>query len=116
MARFPSSPSPRGPSHHHLDPRSLQPIASDGLTSTPARKGPDWSPAPTAGLPGVLTLKTLADVRKLLTHLPKDVRARSTWQHVAAELDKAARGEDTVDVSVPLQMALGMERVDWRRK
>jgi hypothetical protein len=63
-----------------------------------------------------MTLKTLADVRRLFGHLPKDVRARSTWQHVAAELDKAARGGDTVDVSVPLQMVLGMERVEWQRK
>jgi hypothetical protein len=67
-------------------------------------------------IPGVMTLRTLADVRELLGHLPKDVRARSTWQHVAAELDKAARGGDTRDVSVPLQMVLGMERVEWRRK
>ena len=77
---------------------------------------PDWSrplPRPLV-IPGVMTLKTLADVRKLLGHLPKDVRAKSTWQHVAAELDKVARGGNTVDVSVPLQM--GMERVEWRPK
>jgi len=29
-------------------------------------------------IPGVMTLKTLADVRSLLGHLSKDVRARST--------------------------------------
>jgi hypothetical protein len=57
-----------------------------------------------------MTLKTLADVRSLLGYLPKDVRATSTWQHVAAETD------DTVNVSVPLQMVLGMERVEWRLK
>jgi hypothetical protein len=51
----------------------------------PSRKRPDYSrrlPRPLI-IPGVMTLKTLADVRKLLGHLPKDVRARSTWQHVA---------------------------------
>jgi hypothetical protein len=63
-----------------------------------------------------MTLRTLADVRKLIEHLPKDVRARSTWRHVAvAELNKAARGGDTINVSVPLQMVLSMERVEWRR-
>jgi hypothetical protein len=35
---------------------------------------------------------------------------------VAAELDKAVRGGDTVDVSVPLQMVLSMERIEVRRK
>jgi len=29
-------------------------------------------------IPGVMTLKTLADVRSLLGHLPNDVRARAT--------------------------------------
>jgi len=37
-------------------------------------------------------------------------------QHVAAELDNAARGGDTIDISVPLQMVLGMEGVEWRPK
>jgi hypothetical protein len=36
-------------------------------------------------IPGVMTLRTrtLADVRSLLSHLPKDVRARTTSQGVA---------------------------------
>jgi hypothetical protein len=38
-----------------------------------------------------MDLVTLADVRALLGHLPKATREKSTWQHVAAELDKAAR-------------------------
>jgi len=63
----------------------------------------------------VMTLKTLGDARSLLSHLPKDVRARSTWQHVAADLDWAAGGGDTMNVSVPLQMVLGMERVERRK-
>jgi hypothetical protein len=33
-------------------------------------------------IPQVMTLKTLADVRKLLGHIPKDRRQLSTWQHV----------------------------------
>jgi hypothetical protein len=73
----------------------------------PARKRPDWSrplPRPLI-IPGVMTLKTLADVRKLIGHLPKDRRAQSTWQHV-----------DTVNVSVPLRMVLAMENVECRPK
>jgi hypothetical protein len=37
-----------------------------------------------------MDLVTLADVRTLLGHLPKQTREKSTWQHVAGELDKAA--------------------------
>ncbi|HEY2532283.1 MAG TPA: hypothetical protein VGJ20_30870 [Xanthobacteraceae bacterium] len=29
-----------------------------------------------------------------------------TWQHIAAELDKAARGADPIDVAVALQLVL----------
>jgi hypothetical protein len=40
-----------------------------------------------------MTLKTLADVRTL-GHLPADRRQRTTWHHVAAELEKAVGGAD----------------------
>ena len=44
-----------------------------------------------------MTLVTFGDVRKLIgKHLPKDCRDGSTWRHVAAELEKAAAGGDTV--------------------
>jgi hypothetical protein len=39
-----------------------------------------------------MTLRTLGDVRELMRHLPADRRELPTWQHVAAELDKAAAG------------------------
>ena len=55
-----------------------------------------------------MTLKTLADVRELLGHLPKHAREKSTWQHVAAELDKAVAGADTADVSVALKLVLSL--------
>jgi len=41
-----------------------------------------------------MDLVTLADVRPLIGHLPKATREKETWQHVAAELDKAAAGAD----------------------
>ena len=45
-------------------------------------------------IPTVMTLKTLADVRTLLRHLPEDRRERHTWRHVAAELEPAAAAAD----------------------
>jgi hypothetical protein len=49
-----------------------------------------------------MTLATLADVRKLMRHVPKERRALSTWQYVVAELDKAAGGADVGDVAIAL--------------
>jgi hypothetical protein len=57
----------------------------------------DWSralPRPLT-IPTVMDLVTLADVRTLIGHLPKETRARDTWQQVEAELKKAAVGGDT---------------------
>jgi hypothetical protein len=52
-----------------------------------------------------MTLATLADVRELMRHLPKEHRSKSTWRHVAAELDKAAAGAgDVADVDVVLRL------------
>ena len=84
----------------------------------PSRR-PDWSqplPRPLV-IPGVMTLKTLADVRKLIGHKPKEFRDRSTWQRIAALLDDAASGEATPnDVAVALQLVLMLEKVEFRRK
>ena len=49
-------------------------------------------------------------------HLPKDTRAKETWQHVEAELNKAAVGGDTTQLSIALQMVLQLERVEYRPK
>ena len=79
-------------------------------------KRADWSrpqPRPLV-IPEVMTLVTLADVRELMRYLPDDRRARPTWRHVASELDKAAAGADTVDVSIALRMALMIENVECR--
>ncbi len=80
-------------------------------------KRPNWSRPPPRPLiiPGVMKLSTLADVRELLRHLPKETREKDTWRYVAAQLDEAARGADPVTVSVPLRMVMSMEGVEYRR-
>jgi hypothetical protein len=49
------------------------------------RRRPDWSrplPHPVI-IPTIMTPETLADVRKLIMHLPESFRAKSTWHYVA---------------------------------
>ena len=79
---------------------------------------PNWSralPRPLV-IPKVMTLRTLADVRTLIErHLPQHFRAKPTWRYVGARLAEAARGEDTVDVAVPLRIVLSMEGVECRK-
>ena len=63
-------------------------------------------------IPGVMKLRTLADVRELVEkHLPADYRQKDTWQHVAAQLAEAASGGDIMDVSIALRLALMLEKV-----
>jgi hypothetical protein len=57
-------------------------------------------------IPTVMDLVILTDVRALLGHLPKQSREKSTWQHIAAELDKAAAGGATAGVSVALRIGV----------
>jgi hypothetical protein len=61
-----------------------------------------------------MTLSTLADVRALLWHLPAEHRERPTWRHVAAELEQAAAGADTVDVAIAPRLVLMLENVECR--
>jgi hypothetical protein len=78
---------------------------------------PNWSrplPRPLT-IPTVMDLFTLADVRTLIGHLPKQSREKETWQHVAADLKKAAGGGDTAQVSIALQMVLMFERVEFAK-
>jgi hypothetical protein len=39
----------------------------------------------------IITLKTLGDVRKMLSGLPEPYQSKTTWGHVAVMLDEAAR-------------------------
>jgi hypothetical protein len=77
---------------------------------------PDWSrPLPRAlTIPTVMDLVTLADVQTLLGHLPKETRAKSTWQHIEAALKQAATGGDTTELWAALQMVLMLENVEYR--
>jgi hypothetical protein len=84
-----------------------------------SRKPVDWSRLLPRLLviPDVMTLKTLADVRKLIGHLPAEYRSRSTWQRVEAQLKAAAaRGAEPGDVLVALELVLMLERVEFRWK
>lgn len=65
-------------------------------------------------IPDVMDLKTLADVRTLIGHLPKERRQFHTWQYVEAELNKAVAGGDTEQVYVALQMVPQLERVEYQ--
>ncbi len=66
-------------------------------------------------IPELMTLRTLADVRKLLGHLPAAHRASTTWRYVADRLDEAARGAELIDLVVPLRMGcrLKASRAGW---
>jgi hypothetical protein len=79
---------------------------------------PNWSRAlpRVLDIPGVMTLRTLADVRTLIGHLPKATRARDNWQHVARTLDEAAHGADPVQVEAMLWIVCQLEGVACRPK
>ena len=60
----------------------------------------------------VMTLTPLADIRELVErHLPAECRERHTWQHVAAQLNAAARGGDINEAVIALRLVLQLERV-----
>ena len=61
-----------------------------------------------------LRLTTLADVRAFLSHLPKERRQNETWQVVVQRLEAAAAGGSVDDLSIALQMAFQLERVEYR--
>jgi hypothetical protein len=63
-----------------------------------------------------MTLDTLANVRKLIDHLPKAALAKGTWRHVAEQLNDAARGGNIRDLEVSLWIVLTLERLEWQRK
>jgi hypothetical protein len=77
---------------------------------------PNWSRAlpQTITISTVTTLTTLADVRVLVEQLPEDRRQKSTWRHIAAQLEQAAAGVDVVDLGIALRLALLLEGLEYR--
>jgi len=77
---------------------------------------PDWSrPLPqTLTIPGVMTLRTLADVRAFIGHVPKARRELNTWQIVTRALNEAAAGSEPMAALAPLWIVLQLERVPFR--
>jgi hypothetical protein len=65
-------------------------------------------------IPSVVDLVTLADVRTPLGHLPKEPRAKSTWQHVETGLNQAATSGDATELWAALQMVLMLEGVEYK--
>jgi hypothetical protein len=63
-----------------------------------------------------MTIKTLADARALMRHLPAGHAERQTWRHVAQALALAAAagGADIADAAIALRLALMIERVPCR--
>jgi hypothetical protein len=67
-------------------------------------------------IPTVMDLVTLADVQTLLGRLPKETRARGSWEQVEVELQKAAAYGDTTQASIALEMVLQLENVEYQMK
>jgi hypothetical protein len=87
------------------------------MVLTYSNAAPDLVSPPTPSplvIPDVMTLRTLADVRTLLSHLAKATRAKSTWQLVESKLNGAAAGGDLVELFVTLRMVLSLEGVEYR--
>jgi hypothetical protein len=53
-------------------------------------------------------------IRVLAEHLPEDRRQKSTWRHIAAQLEQAAAGVDVVDLGIALRLALLLEGLECR--
>jgi hypothetical protein len=60
-------------------------------------------------IPGAMTINTIADVRELLKHIPKEKRALARWQHLEAALNAG----DPVETAAVLKLVLQIERVPY---
>jgi hypothetical protein len=87
--------------------------ASDPLAKVMAQRLSGWSrqlPSPIS-IPGLMTIKTLADVRKLLVRLPDETRQEPSWQHLEKCLQEAVVSGDAQHVFEPLMILLRIEGV-----
>jgi hypothetical protein len=82
----------------------------NGLTEFRSSPASTRLPRPIT-IPEVVTLKTLAEVWKLLHHIPRERRGLSTWQHVEKTLQARVRGADPANISVALQIVLQADGV-----
>jgi hypothetical protein len=55
-------------------------------------------------------------VRDFLKRVPKERRQFETWQTVARRMDVAAAGGSVDDLSIALQMAFQLERIEYQMK
>ena len=80
------------------------------------RRKLDWSrrlPRPLT-IPTVMKLRTLADVRTLMSHLPVDRKRMDTWQLVAARLQDAASSGDIAELVAVLRVVFMIEHIECR--
>ena len=64
-----------------------------------------------------MTLTALADIRKLIKHLPDECQQRDTWQHVALCVAGAAVGKAPVeDTVIALRLVFMLEGVECREQ
>jgi hypothetical protein len=61
-----------------------------------------------------VTLRTLADVRELMRHLPEDRGARPIWRYVAQQLAAAAAPAPPIlpNAAISLRLVLMLENVE----
>jgi hypothetical protein len=56
-------------------------------------------------------------VRDFIKHIPKERQQNNTWQVIARRLASAAGGGSSADeVSIALQMAFQLERIEYRKQ
>ena len=64
-----------------------------------------------------MTVRTLADLREFLRHLPAEKKRKAAWQKITALVDDAADGgAATADVAMALELVLTLEKVPFQQK
>ena len=61
-----------------------------------------------------MKLRTLADCRELLRHVPAERRKLPSWQRAASDLRDVAVSGDVSGAAISLRLVLFMERVECR--
>ena len=77
--------------------------------------GQNWSrplPQPIAIPDLKLTLRTLADIRALISRVPKERRENRIWKHVAHEVEAAVKGGNVAEAAIALRLAFMIENIE----